>query len=170
MIMFLFVHVYQLAIHSLTSCLEKVNFMGDIGVIHKPHLNLLAGPSPNTSTPLKHALVTDQPKSVSFVAVNRPRSSHSNQLKSSHVLTDFDDFLTVGTNIPGKCVMQDGLPIHVDVPSKSLSTRFLQTVSSAEFHSVGAGTAHRYGPTLDVMTASYCTCVVIGPRANKSYE
>ena len=114
MIMFLFVYVYLLVIHSLTSCLKTMNFMGDIGVTPKPCLNLIASPSPITSTTSEHARVTDQPKSVSFVAIKRPRSSHSNQLQSSHFLTDFDNFLTVGTNIPVKCViMQDGLPIQI---------------------------------------------------------
>ncbi len=131
------------------------DFHGGIGVIYKTHLNLMAIPSPITATTFECAFVTDHTKSILFIAIYRPPPSQANRYRSSEFLAEFENLLVEADKIPGKHVILGDFNIHIDLPYKPESSKFLTTLSSADLYQFVSGPTHTHGHTLDLVIARH---------------
>jgi exonuclease III len=110
------------------SCLNfprKGDEHGGIGIIYKSNLNIKSTPTGIDTPSFEHACVVMKKAGIRLIPVYRPPPSETNCFKVSQFLDEFDAFLNEISMAPIKTILIGDFNIHVDVPSKADSVRFL---------------------------------------------
>ena len=125
---------------------------GGIGIIHKTCIGIQSLPSGIETTSFEHASVLIQNLGLRLVLVYRPPPSDTNELRISQFLDEFDDFVDglYGASSM-KTIFLGDFNVHVDLPTKWDSKRFLETLNSHSLHQYISGPTHQKGHTLDLV-------------------
>lgn len=124
---------------------------GGLGILFKKSLKLSVLPTGFQTATFEHVCISNNSKSIQFVAIYRPPPSVDNGLKTSEFLTEFEKFLDEVSVTPGQLVILGDFNIHIDCPDKWDTKQFLSILSVYGFRQHVTGATHKHGHTLDLV-------------------
>ena len=137
--------------YSFFNFCRKVDEHGGIGIVYKSNLNIQSAPIDIETLSFEYASVTIKTLGVRLISVYRPPPSDTNQLKVSQFLEEFDAFVSEISMAPMKTLIVGDFNVHVDIPSKYDSRRFLGSLTETGFQQHVHQPTHKDGHTLDLI-------------------
>ena len=137
--------------YSFFNFCRKVDEHGGIGIVYKSNLNIQSAPIDIETLSFEYASVTIKTLGVRLISVYRPPPSDTNQLKVSQFLEEFDAFVSEISMAPMKTLIVGDFNVHVDIPSKYDSRRFLGSLTETGFQQHIHQPTHKDGHTLDLI-------------------
>ncbi|XP_072021265.1 uncharacterized protein [Amphiura filiformis] len=130
---------------------RKLDPHGGIGIIYKSNLNIQKAPTDIETPSFEHASVIIKKLGIRLILVYRPPPSKENGLKVPQFLEEFDAFINEISMAPVKTLLLGDFNIHVDLPSKPDSARFLESLAENGFQQHVHQSTHKDGHTLDLI-------------------
>ena len=137
--------------YSFFNFCRKVDEHGGIGIVYKSNLNIQSAPIDIETLSFEYASVTIKTLGVRLISVYRPPPSDTNQLKVSQFLEEFDAFVSEISMAPMKTLIVGDFNVHIDIPSKYDSRRFLGSLTETGFQQHVHQPTHKDGHTLDLI-------------------
>ena len=123
---------------------------GGIGILHKKSVKLCSTPSTLSSVNFEHCVITIN-NSIQRIAIYRPPPSRVSKFKTSEFLEEFETFLDATSDTPHQVVLLSDFNLHIDIPDKSDTRKFVDIITTAGFLQHVRGPTHILGHTLDLV-------------------